>query len=51
MKIASPLARYEDRKNSLNPKKINAATVAYRDDQEIISEWKGKHCNIEAGLT
>jgi putative DNA primase/helicase len=35
----------------LIPKKINAATQTYRDDQDIIGEWKSDHCNVGPGRT
>jgi P4 family phage/plasmid primase-like protien len=34
----------------LIPKKIDAATQAYRDDQDIIGEWKSEHCKVGPGL-
>jgi putative DNA primase/helicase len=35
----------------LIPPKINAATQAYRDDQDIISEWKSEQCNVGPSRT
>lgn len=31
------------------PRKIEAATAAYRDEQDIIGEWLNAHCNTGAG--
>jgi len=33
------------------PKKIEAATAAYRDEQDILAEWIREHCNTGAGLS
>ena len=33
------------------PKKIDAATTAYRDEMDIIGEWIGEHCDTGAGCT
>lgn len=33
------------------PNKIEAATAAYRDEQDIIGEWLNDHCNIGPGRT
>lgn len=33
------------------PKKIDAATAAYRDEMDIIGEWIGEHCDTGAGCT
>lgn len=32
------------------PKKIEAATAAYRDEQDVIGEWISDHCDTGAGL-
>ena len=32
------------------PAKIEAATAAYRDEQDIIGDWLGEHCNTGPGL-
>lgn len=33
------------------PKKIDAATAAYRDEMDIIGEWIAEHCDTGAGCT
>jgi putative DNA primase/helicase len=33
------------------PRKIEAATAAYRDEQDIIGEWVADHCETGAGRT
>ncbi len=33
------------------PKKIDAATAAYRDEMDIIGEWIADHCDTGAGCT
>lgn len=33
------------------PKKIEAATAAYRDEQDTIGEWISEHCNTGSGMT
>lgn len=33
------------------PKKIEDATTAYRDEQDIIGEWLSDHCNTGPGLS
>lgn len=31
------------------PKKIEAATAAYRDEQDVIGDWLGDHCDVGTG--
>jgi putative DNA primase/helicase len=39
-------------KDGLNiPKKIEGATAAYRDEQDILGEWLREHCEIDSGVT
>lgn len=33
------------------PKNIEAATAAYRDEQDLLGEWIGDHCDTGAGCT
>lgn len=33
------------------PKKIEAATAAYRDEQDILAEWIREHCHTGSGLS
>jgi putative DNA primase/helicase len=33
------------------PAKVEAATAAYRDEQDIIGDWISDHCNTGSGLT
>jgi len=33
------------------PPSVSAATQAYRDDQDLIGEWKSEHCNVGPGRT
>jgi putative DNA primase/helicase len=35
----------------LVPKRIEAATAAYRDEQDLIGEWIGDHCDTGRGCT
>jgi putative DNA primase/helicase len=32
------------------PAKVNAATQAYRDEQDVVGEWRSEHCNMGPGL-
>lgn len=41
-------ATYRDH-GLLIPPEIIAATQAYREDQDIIGEWKSEHCNVGPG--
>lgn len=33
------------------PKKIEAATAAYQDEQDTLKEWLSEHCEVETGAT
>ena len=32
------------------PAKVNAATQAYREEQDVVGEWRSEHCNSGPGL-